>query len=246
VSDAAPGTAWQQPGLVNEFLQRRQRILPMLDVQEALIARAFERHPHRVGRFIDIGSGDGAMSELLLRVCPESEAVLVDYSQPMLAGAERRLQRTGGSWQIVQGDLRDPSWQAGLPAGPFGAAISAMAIHHLSSERKRALFAEVHDLLEPGGMFINMDFVLIGPPLRGLFDEQMVDAALALEHEHGSGRSRKEIDRALLADDSDDQPDSAEDQLRWLRDAGFADVELHFKWAEAAVFGAVKPEKGTD
>ena len=159
MSEAAPGTAWQQPALVTEFLQRRQRILPMLDVQEALIARA---------------------------------------------------------------------------------------IHHLSSERKRALFAEVHDLLEPGAMFINMDFVLIGQPLSGLFDEEMVDAALASEHEHGGARSREEIDRALLADDSDDQPDSAEDQLRWLREAGFSDAELHFKWAEAAVFGAVKPEKGSD
>jgi len=241
VSEAAPGTAWQQPGLVNEFLQRRQCILPMLGVQEALIVRALERHPHRVARFLDIGSGDGAMSELLLRVSPDAEAVLVDYSQPMLAGAERRLEATGGSWQIVRGDLRERSWQAGLPAGPFGAAISGMAIHHLRPARKRALFAEVHDLLEPGGMFINMDFVLIGQPLRGLFDEEMVDAALAIEHEHGSGRSREEIDRALLADDSDDQPDSAEDQLRWLREAGFTDVELHFKWAEAAVFGAVKP-----
>lgn len=241
----APGTAWQQPGLVDEFLQRRQRILPMLEVQEALIASAFERHAHHAARFIDIGSGDGAMSELMLRVSPRAEAVLVDYSEPMLSGAEKRLRRTGGSWRIVPGDLRGPSWKADLPPGLFGAAISGMAIHHLSSERKRALFAEVYELLEPGGMFVNMDFVLIGEPLRGLFDEEMVAAALVLEHEHGSGRSREEIDRALLADDSDDQPDSAEDQLRWLAEAGFTGVELHFKWAEAAIFGAVKPDEGT-
>ena len=29
-----------------------------------------------------------------------------------------------------------------------------------------------------------------------------------------------------------------------LRAAGFAGAELHFKWAEAAIFGAVKPAEG--
>ena len=39
-------------------------------------------------------------------------------------------------------------------------------------------------------------------------------------------------------------PTSVEDQLQWLRDAGFEQGEVHFKWAEAAVFGAVKPSGG--
>jgi hypothetical protein len=38
--------------------------------------------------------------------------------------------------------------------------------------------------------------------------------------------------------------DSAEDQVRWLLDAGFEYAEVHFKWAEAAVFGAIKPVGG--
>jgi hypothetical protein len=34
-----------------------------------------------------------------------------------------------------------------------------------------------------------------------------------------------------------------DDQLRWLREAGFEQAEVHFKWAEGAVFGGVRPEK---
>ncbi len=49
-----------------------------------------------------------------------------------------------------------------------------IAIHHLTSERKRALFAEVFSLLEPGAMFVNMDVVRIEGPLDGLFDEQII------------------------------------------------------------------------
>jgi tRNA (cmo5U34)-methyltransferase len=239
---AAPGQAWQQDGLVEDFLRDRQRLLPLLDVQEDLIEQAFRRHGRTVARFLDIGAGDGAMSALLRRVFPEAEAALVDYSDPMLARAERRLgPPQEARWLAVRGDLREPSWHEGLTAAPFDAAISSFAIHHLPAERKRSLYAEVFDLLAPGAMFVNLDFVLIGGPLAGLFDEQMAANAIALEHRHGGGRSDEQVEREILADDSDDQPDSAEDQLRWLAEAGFAPAELHFKWAEAAIFGAIKP-----
>jgi tRNA (cmo5U34)-methyltransferase len=240
--NVAAGAAWQQDGLVDEFLRDRQRLLPLLDVQEDLIEQAFRRRGRTVARFLDIGAGDGASSALLRRVFPEAEAVLVDYSEPMLARAERRLGAPGeGGWRAVPGDLREPSWCEGLAGASFDAAVSSFAIHHLPAERKRALYAEVFDLLAPGAMFVNLDFVLIGGPLAGLFDEQMAANAIALEHRHGGGRSDEQVEREILSDDSDDQPDSAEDQLRWLGEAGFAPAELHFKWAEAAIFGAIRP-----
>jgi tRNA (cmo5U34)-methyltransferase len=238
----AAGAAWQRDGLVEDFLRDRQRLLPLLDVQEDLIEQAFRRHGRTVASFLDIGAGDGAMSALLRRVFPEAEATLVDYSEPMLARAEHRLGAPGeGRWSAARGDLREPSWREGLAGAPFDAAVSSFAIHHLPAERKRALYGEVFDLLAPGAMFVNLDFVLIGGPLAGLFDEQMVANAVAREHRHGGGRSIEQVEGDMLSDAGDDQPDSAEDQLRWLADAGFAPAELHFKWAEAAIFGAIKP-----
>ena len=236
------GVAWQGEQLVEDFLRDRQRLLPLIDVQEALIETALRRHGGEVRRFLDVGAGDGAMSALVRRVLPGAEAVLLDYSEPMLSRAGHRLGAPGpGRWQPVRGDLREPGWSEALPEGPYDLAISSYAIHHLPGERKAALYGEVFDLLAPGSLFVNLDFVLTDGPLAGLFDEQMAANAVALEHEHGGSRSDEEVEREILADDSDDQPDSAEDQLRWLREAGFEPVELLFKWAEAAIFGAVKP-----
>jgi SAM-dependent methyltransferase len=242
MSSPSPGAAWQRPELVGEFLDERQTVLPLIEVQEDLIRRVFERHDHQIERFLDIGSGDGAMSELLLGLVPEAAAVLVDFSEPMLARAGRRLGGSPRRWQVVRGDLSDPSWTSALPPERYDAAISAYAIHHLPAERKRALFLELFELLAPGALFVNMDCVSVQGPLAGVFDEQMVANAVGAEHEHVGGRSEEEIERELLADDEDDRPDSAEDQLDWLRAAGFEGVELHFKWAEAAIFGAVKPD----
>jgi SAM-dependent methyltransferase len=243
MSSSSPGAAWQRPELVGEFLQERQTVLPLIEVQEDLLRRIFERHGNQIERFLDVGSGDGAMSALLLGLEPEAEAVLVDFSEPMLAGAERRLAVSSAPWQAVRGDLSDPTWPGALPPGRYDAAISAYAIHHLPAERKRALFGELFELLAPGALFVNMDYVSVRGPLEGLWDETTVANAVRAERERGGGRSQEEIERELLADDEDDRPDSAEDQLDWLRSAGFEGVELHFKWAEAAVFGAVKPSE---
>jgi len=235
---------WQREPLVGEFLDRRAVLLPLLDVQEDLLRRLFTRHGRAVGRFLDVGAGDGASSELLLDlegVGSGSSAVLVDFSEPMLSRAGQRLARFGGRWQAVRGDLRDPSWQEGLPAGAFDAAVSSYAIHHLTGERKRALFGELFERLAPGAMFLNMDVVSIGGPLRGLFDEQMVANALTAEHAHGGARSREEIERELLADEDEDRPDPLAAQLHWLQEAGFEQVEAHFKWAEGVIFGGVRP-----
>jgi hypothetical protein len=171
--------------------------------------------------------------------------VLVDHSEPMLAAADRRIGRGAGSYRTVRADLREPSWILALPPGPYGAAVSGYAIHHLTAERKRELFAELFALLEPGALFLNMDVVLVGPPLHGLFDEQMADNAAAAERHRGGSPADEDAARELLDDDSEDRPDSLFDQLDWLREAGFEAPEVHFKWAEGTIFGAIKPAGGS-
>jgi tRNA (cmo5U34)-methyltransferase len=244
VNAVSPGAHWQRPELATAFLQQRQTLLPLLDVQEDLLRRLFERHPHRVERFLDVGAGDGAMSALLLSLFPEAEAVLVDFSAPMLERAQGRLRGSPARWRIVPGDLSDPRWVHELAPGSYAAAISGLAIHHLPSTRKRSLFAELYGLLEPGAMFVNMDYVSIAGPLQGLWDEQMLANAVQADRERGGARTKEEVERALFDDRDEDRPDSVEDQLRWLREAGFDDVEVHFKWAEGAIFGAIKPPVG--
>ncbi len=243
MSETSPGATWQQLRAAEWFLDQRQRRLPLIDVQEELIRRLFERHGRDVQRFLDLGSGDGALSELMLGVFSAADAVLVDFSEPMLARVDDRLSRHGGHWRIVRGDLADPGWREGLPGGPYGAAVSSLAIHHLPAERKRSLYREIFELLDGGAMFVNLDYVAVAGPLKGLWEEALLENSLGLEQERGGSRSAAELEHELFDDADEDRPDPLEDQLPWLREAGFGDVEVHFKWAEVAVFGGVKPER---
>jgi SAM-dependent methyltransferase len=236
---AEVGAAWREPKLVSSYLERRQILLPLIDLQEELIERLLSRYERPIARVLDLGCGDGAMSELVLRCTPAAEAVLIDFSEPMLTRVADRLDRTAaGRWRAVCGDLREAAWTAAVPAGPYDAIVSGMAIHHLSADRKRELYGEIFALLASGGLFVNMDYVAIEGPLEGLFDEEMHDKAAAHgRHEHARGEDAVVDD----LDSDEDQPDGVLEQLQWLREAGFTAAEVHFKWAEAAVFGALKP-----
>lgn len=236
-----PGAHWQNEELAASFAERRRILIPLLELQEDVIRELFARSQHPVRRFLDVGAGAGAMSELMLDLGgedSESHGVLVDFSQPMLARAAVDLARHAGRWQAVTADLNGPGWLEALPRGRYDAVVSSLAIHHLPPERKPALFAEIFELLEPGAMFVNMDYVAIDGPLRGLFDEEMLANAVRAERESGGTRHEHEVD----LEDDHDRPDTVEDQLSWLREAGFDQVEVHFKWAEAAIYGGVRPK----
>jgi SAM-dependent methyltransferase len=141
----------------------------------------------------------------------------LDFSELMLKAARKRF-AGDERVELVTHDLNEP-----LPAlGRFDAVVSSMAIHHLEHDRKRSLYAEVFDLLRPGGVFANFEHVASPTPRLHLAFFAAIDEPL--EHEDPSDR--------LL---------DVETQLAWLRELGFDDVDCYWKWLEMALLIGVKP-----
>jgi tRNA (cmo5U34)-methyltransferase len=180
-------------------------------------------------RVLDLGAGTGLMSAAVAQAFPAARFELLDGSPEMLAEAQVRLGQ-----QVSAVHVQDMA--ATLPEGPFDAVISALAIHHLSDQDKRLLFAEIHEQLRPGGVFVNAEQVL-GPTAeladlyRALWERDA--AALgASDAEVSASRGRREHDRCA----------DAESQLAWLREAGFETADCVYKLWELAVIVAVKAD----
>lgn len=199
---------WSDSGRVAEYLSRE---IPHRGTAEEMLLAAL---PAQVDRFLDLGTGDGRLLRLVRSRHPAAAGVGLDSSAPML---ERAAERLAGepALELRGHDLASPLAED----GPFDAVVSGLAIHHLEDARKRALFAEVHDLLAPGGVFANLDLVSSATP--GL-------------HE----RFRREIGR--VEDDPSDRLAGLAAQMEWLGTAGFGAVDCHFKWLELALVVAVK------
>ncbi len=145
----------------------------------------------------------------------------------MLAEAERRL-----GTRVAAVHVRDMA--AGLPEGPFDAVVSALAIHHLEDLDKRALFRRVHEVLRPGGVFVNAEQVAgPTPELTRSYVENWQRMCREL------GASDAELSAAIQRRTHDRCADVGS-QLGWLREAGFATVDCVYKYWEDAVLVTVK------
>jgi SAM-dependent methyltransferase len=243
VSGATPGAAWKREDLAIGFVQDRRKLIPMFEEQEQLTRILITRGGRTIRRFCDLGAGDGGLAELVMDTHQDSTCVLVDFSEPMFGAAEQRLGDWHERWQLVNADLATSDWLEGLPDERFDAVVSRLCIHHLPDARKRELYEEAFDLLEPGGLFLNWDHTAIGGLAEGLFDEyfmaQMIEAEQHSEHPRSEGELR-----ALYTDShEDDILLDPETQCGWLREIGFEQVEVYFKAIELAIFAGVKPRE---
>ena len=97
--------------------------------------------------------------------------------------------------------------QEPLPDGEFDLVVSALAVHHLDGPEKADLFRRVHGVLRPGGRFVLGDLVV---PERS--DDAVVEQTPGY-----------------------DKPSTVAEQVRWLKDAGFARVSVTWSMKDLAV-----------
>jgi tRNA (cmo5U34)-methyltransferase len=207
------GDEWTTDEHVLRYLDRADEY-PHRAEGESVLLEHVSRDARRI---LDLGTGDGRLLALLRIDRREMLGVGLDFSEVMLEAAQKRF-ANDTRIELVKHDLAEP-----LPAlGRFDAVVSSFAIHHLEHARKRSLYREIFDLLEPGGVFANFEHVASATHrLHLAFFEAIGEP---LEHE-----------------DPSDHLLDVESQLGWLRAFGFDDVDCYWKWLEMALLVGVKP-----
>jgi tRNA (cmo5U34)-methyltransferase len=213
-----------------EYTALRQRLVPRYQrFYESAVDALGLTGDGPLGRVLDLGAGTGLLSAWVAEAFGTARFDLLDGSAEMLAEARSRLE--GVVDGVYVQDMAAP-----LPEGPYDAVISALAIHHLGDDDKRALFGRVFAILRPGGVFVNAEQVAgPTPALAQLYRERWaadVRAQGASEAEVADAIGRREHDRCA----------DVEAQLAWLRAAGFLTADCTYKYWESATLVAVKGE----
>lgn len=201
----------------------------LVTCQDSLHARLIEALTSAPARILELGAGTGLLSAAVARAFPAAELWLVDAAPAMLARARQRL---AGHPHLHCAEL---DYRQSLPCGPFDAVVSALSIHHLSHVDKQGLFRRVFEALRPGGVFANADQVLGPTPAQEAYYQQVWEAqaraASASEEDIAAAIERQKLDISATLDD----------QLVWLRTAGFGAVDCHFKDYRFAVMVGRRP-----
>jgi SAM-dependent methyltransferase len=202
---------WRSAEHALDYLRRADSIPHRVEGETTLL----EFVPAGAKRILDLGTGGGRLLALVKAARPSAEFVGLDFSPTMLEVLRKTI---AGESRVT---IVSHDFASEMPVmEPFESVISSFAIHHVTHRRKRALYQEIFELLEPNGVFCNLEHVAsVNPRLHAEFLR-----AISCAEEDPSNK--------LL---------DVETQLAWLREIGFEDVDCHWKWRELALLVGVKP-----
>jgi tRNA (cmo5U34)-methyltransferase len=249
-SNSAPsttGVSWQQTWGSREFIEHWANKggwqAPIREVQTAMVLHMI---PHPIDapiRILDLGAGYGALAAAVLNERCTATAVCLDASEAMLKLGDERNKDLKNRISFIKGSLETADWLKSVD-GTFDAVISTRALHHFTeNERRRYIFKELFERVRSGGCFINADNVRaatksLGERYRKARDEY-------LDHfvrESTGGKTNLAEARAASPSTYHGPHNNGvlEEELAWLREAGFEDVDCFWKFATTVVYGGFR------
>lgn len=208
-----------------DYDQQRPILLPCFDdlYGVALNLVPFEREAAL--EVLDLGAGTGLLAGMVATAFPNANLTLLDISPAMLAQAQQRFARLARPVTLIMED-----YVSAPITGQFDLIVSALALHHTPMPQLPGVFARIFAALKPGGRFINIDQALGSTAANEAWQEALwraqVRAKGATEPMLAAAIERMTLDRTA----------PLVDQLRWLTEAGFANVECWYRNYRFCVF----------
>lgn len=241
---------WQDTKIAHGFTERRRGGLLGSEAQIETMLRLISYVEAPQLSVLDLGCGDGILLQSIMSGFPVSHAVALDGSPAMLEKAETRFEGLGlfsDLVEFVEADFNESEWTDRLPVAAFDVIVSGFAIHHSEDEGKGTIYRQVFQLLNPGGVFVNIEHVAS----LSSIGEEMFETAYAEQLAKWRRSNGEEVTPEQVYVELQMRPDKAanrlasvEEQLGWLRELGFVNVDCYWKHYELAVFAGFKPAGG--
>lgn len=239
--------SWQESDS-QDFIDYGRYFVPQREHQLQTIADLIPQ-PAGPAHILELSCGEGLLAEHLLARFPDATLHGYDLSPAMLAQAQNRLAHYGDRFVPRQFDLAQSEWRTAEPT--FHAVVSSLTIHHLDGPDKLRLFLDVYRMLQSGGVLVIADLVA---PARALgtavaakaWDEAVRQRSRQLDGNDSALVQFERLKWNLYRYPEDpaeaiDKPSSLLDQLKWVEQAGFTAVDLHWAFAGHVIYSGVKP-----
>ena len=200
----------------DSYDSKRKEIIPHMDVyyQTAVELTKDYENP----KILDLGAGTGILTEMLYDLHPDSRITLLDMSANMLSRAKNKFEGIDNFEYIEDNYLTRDFKQS------YDIIISSLSIHHLDDDEKYTLYEKIYHSLNKNGVFINADEVRAPTDtLEKLYVQKETDHLFKQDF---SSKEKEEI----LYRRTLDTPSTLDDNLSWLKDIGYDNVDVIYKY----------------
>jgi tRNA (cmo5U34)-methyltransferase len=149
----------------------------------------------------------------------------IDLSPKMLEMAKNRLIKFSNRLKFIEADIIDFE-----PSQKYDACVAVLSVHHLNQKEKQQLFSRIFNSLNEKGIFV------IGDMIIGDSEKETNQIEVEWEEHLIKKLGKKEAENWMKIYRKEDIPDSINNQLRWLKDAGFKEVKCSWNKLNCAVF----------
>lgn len=213
--------------VAKSYDENRKKFIPCFDDFYEVAAKITNLATNK-NSVLDIGAGTGLLSQEVKKMLPDAEISLIDISEKMLDIAKMRFEGVDKITYRV-GDFTECNFDM-----KFDIIISALAIHHVAHNKKVEFFKKCLEQLNEGGIFVNADQFNESTEYsenisNTIWNKQIKENGIT-EAEYDAYLQRKKLDKEA----------TVEQDLKWLKMAGFSDVTCFYKYFKFGVVFARK------
>ncbi len=195
----------------------REDMITVVPHYEALLSAFLQAVPadRHIDSVLDVGCGNGIVTDLLLTRYADAHYTLLDASKEMLDICRKRF----AQYQVdyVQSYFSDYAF----PESSYDLVVAGFSLHHCHADEKQQLYQKIHQSLQSGGCLVMSDLFI------SKSDEDH-PALLEEWKSHTLSHDATGEKWAWLSEhyDAFDSPDNLQDVSVWLQQAGFSKIDI--------------------
>ncbi len=213
-----------------EFDQLILKLIPYYKEMIESLINSIPFNSNQPIKVMDLGCGTGTITKQLKEKFPNANVTCLDLAENMIEMAKLKLDGYDDI-NYLTGDFYHFNFTE-----KYDVVVSSLALHHLiRDEDKKEFYEKIYSALNPGGVFFNADVVLgSNNYLQNLYIrkwKEFMDKNINID----------EIENKWIpAAEDEDHPAKLVDQLNWLNEIGFKDIDIIWKYYGGAVYGGFK------
>ena len=211
----------------DEYEKLMVRIVPQYRKQHEIIYDLLPIEKTRKYRVLDLGCGNGILSELVFKKLPRSFIVGFDLTEDMLKAFNKKLSGYSGQFELKPGDYRTDSIGAN-----YDIVLAGLTLHHLTWDERKKFYKTIYYALNEDGIFISRDIIIDEDPDVKTYQYSLWKNYMRSKGEDPEFWFAKHMEK--------DHPITLSDHFMWLKEAGFVKIACQWRLYNFAITTAVK------